>query len=537
MHYPTGQTQVRVSEFYIIETGTYNNIYHRPFRAHLTAEVESELYRTLNPLRPYTPSHFAGPATSFIKPDATPDGIVNIAGGWQAPRFRWVMKLDWSTPMRSRLVQVLTGYTDETATDLSYGLEISPNALFFINNSFIFRVDLINTPHGQIQQLSPLSGGQILLDPTYNGLMGRSIAMARPSDVVQVRALSQEPTFSALASDEMVIDGPTLTNEAKFSNRRNANPSTYISRILEGHRESFLKNKSYGFSNDNVIMDTMTATYDSTSTSDHFLNAIRNLNGHSIAGNSFTLNDLSQIDPNHRAKTVMVSSKSGIREHQLALARRHQAGESNEWSAATYLTQMAALIANAIPSIMADCAMQKVVLQSTNMAAGSHGRFLTTVASAHGFLKNLDMSEFIAQLIPRVETELLMALSYNGQAGVMVDISCELNGDTRVDLTIEGDHGCFVTPTFCDASYSPVIVGTFDRLNDIASMFHRVMENATEQYSGGMQAEPSILDSSGNTSSFDPNQFGARHYDDEYSHTDNGNRSSSGGVDELDSIL
>lgn len=537
MHYSPGQTQVRVSEFIVIETGTYNDIMHRPFRANLTAEVESELYRSLNPLRPYTPSHFAGHATSFIKPDATPEGIVNISGGWNVPRLRWVMKLDWVTQMGSRLVQVLTGYTDETAVDLSHGNRISPQALFYINNSFMFRVDTVNTPHGQIQQLSPASGGQILFDPHYNGLVGNNVTLARPSDVVQARALTQDTTFAALASDEFVIDGPTLTNEVKFSNRKNANPSTYIARILEGHRESYLKNKSYGFGNDNVIEDTMTATYDATSASDHFINAVRNLQGHSIAGNNFTLMDLARIDPAYETKMVTVSSRSASREQMNALAQRHQRGASDEWGASNYITQMAALIANAFPSIMADCAMQKVVLHSTNMVAGGMSRFNTTVSSAHGFLRGLDLSEFIAQLIPRVETELLMSLSYNGQAGIMIEIASELNGDTRVDLKVEGQHGFFVTPTFCDASYSPVIVGNFQRLSEIAAMFHRVMENATEQYAGSHYSEGSIVDQHGSTSSFNPQQHNSRHHEDEYSHTDGGSSPGRGDLDDLDNIL
>lgn len=244
MHNHPGQTQVRVSEFMIIETGTYNDIYHRPFRAHLTAQVENQLYQNLNPLRPYTPGHFSDAATAFIKPDATPDGMVQIAGGWAMPRLRWVMRLDWITSMRSNLVQVLTGYTDEAAADLSYGGQISPDARFFINNSFMFRLNVVPTPNGNVEQLTPITGGQLLVDPNYQGIVGHQRALARPSDVVQIRALNQESTFQHLAGDEYMIDGPSLTNETKFSARRNANPSTYISRILEGHRESYMKNKA-----------------------------------------------------------------------------------------------------------------------------------------------------------------------------------------------------------------------------------------------------------------------------------------------------
>lgn len=472
-------TQVRVNKFVVIETGTYNNIMHRPFRAHLSADVEQDLYSRLNPASKYSPSLFSGIATRFIQPDATPTGQVAIHGGWEMSRLRWVMELEWITGIGSQLIQIVTGYSD--VPDLSLSGLIDPNLPFYINNSFIFRRDIQRTPLGDNIVLSPVIGGQVLIDNHYNGLQSQNVGLARPSDVIQLGALYNNSLMDQLNDSEVFIEGPTLTNEAKLSMRKNANPATYISHVLDSHRRSYLSNRAYGANNDAVIEEAVQHSYDPMVSKDYFLKTLAGINGTAQVGNTFTLNDLARIDPNYPNVMVSWNSRTGDATSQKAMFARHHTGQSDGWEAPTYLTQVAATLANAVPGIMTDCALAKVHVTATNLDGG--GRFRIATPSANGFI-NIDLSHFLQTFIDRIETELLYNLSFGHEVSLALDINCDIVGDTRVDLTINGEHGYYVTPTFCDALSSPVVVGEFERVFDIANMFHKVMENTTENYQG-----------------------------------------------------
>lgn len=474
--------KVRVNKLLVIATGTYNDQFYRPFRAYLDGGLESELAERLNPHAPYSSNTFSGIATRFIKPDSSPHGVLNIDGGWNKPRMRWIAELEWIDSLGATTIQILTGYTS-SEIDLSYANTLDPNLEFFVNNSFMFRVMLTPTPQGTVRHITPISGGQIFINPHYAGIAGQQELLMRPIDIAQISAVNHEILGYGLDAD-VHISGSMVTNQAKLSRRSNASPATYMSRLLESHRRSYMTNQSQGGDATNIATDTINNAREHNITTDYFLNAISNLNGSSILVNHFNLNLIMQLDPSLRTEDrirVYRNESVGQKGSTLDIHQPHQTGNSTQWYGSDALTQAAATLAHAIPGIMAECTLSTITFMSNNYEGMVKG-FVSAIPHASGFLPDMDLRSFLETFRVRVEDELLFNLSHAHQRSLNVQVYSDILGDTRINLTLDNESGYYVTPTFCDSTFTPIKAYDQQHVFDLGHSFRRAMDITEDHY-------------------------------------------------------
>lgn len=475
--------KVRVNKLIVITTGTYNEMYYRPFRAYMDPEVEQELVERLDPTGGYNSSTFSGMATKFIKPDAITQGMIHIEGGWNKPRMRWIAEVEWLDSLGTTFVQILTGYTEHDF-DLSYANSLSPDLEFYINNSFMFRIMNVPTPQGIVPKLSPVTGGQIFANKNWNGFnTTQHEFLMRPSDVIQNMDLIRDPSFQLDSEHTYFIQASNVTNDSKLSKRSNASPSTYMSRLLEGHRRSYIQNQQSGGDDGDISMTAINNVRDGSLTTDYFLNSISSLQGLNYLTNGFTLKMLYMIDPSLNTENriqVFRNEPQMVKNSGLLIHQTHQTGNSSDWGGSDILTQSMATLAHAIPGIMADCALSSVTFMSSN-SSGGHA-FISTFASATGFLNGIDLRMFLETFKTRVEDELLYNLSYGHQKSLEVSIFSDILGDTRIELSLDGITDFKVIPTFCDSSFSPVKAYDQNHLVDLSSSFQRAMDITENRY-------------------------------------------------------
>jgi hypothetical protein len=147
----------------------------------------------------------------------------------------------------------------------------------------------------------------------------------------------------------------------------------------------------------------------------------------------------------------------------------HQTGQTADWGASDLNTSVATILSNAVPGMLMELALTKVILMATNRTIGCVIK--TTIIDVEGF-SNGDNSNAIAIFITRLENEVLRDISYNGSMDFAVEMHIDLLGETWIKLSLNGQPAIdYVTPSFCDALLTPVITSDDTRAMTLASDF------------------------------------------------------------------
>ena len=106
------------------------------------------------------------------------------------------------------------------------------------------------------------------------------------------------------------------------------------------------------------------------------------------------------------------------------------------------------------------------------------------------FNTGVDLSKEIQAFCFRLETELLRSLSYNNQISFVLDLTCDLLGDTSVELSINGQSPSWhVAPSFTDSLMDPVVTADYKVIHGLAKDFDTLMQEISENdstYGGGI---------------------------------------------------
>ena len=196
--------------------------------------------------------------------------------------------------------------------------------------------------------------------------------------------------------------------------------------------------------------------------SDPFINRISEVYGATNV-NKFTFNILKQIFP--YAESVTVAKLLAPTQKQTV----HVAGQTAEWSGADGVTHSATIISQAVPCIMMDLALTRLVFKSTNRSINCQPQ--TIFMDVHGFVSG-DLSRQIEIFRVRLETELLNDITFNNALDYAIDMNVDLLGETWLSISINGSPVYdYVTPSFADALMSPVITTNNDVIRSLASDF------------------------------------------------------------------
>lgn len=457
--------EVRVLKFIMQVTGTYNQQFRRPFQASLQADVQSQLQRVVSQYKRITAPVLAGVAESFLAPQAKVEGPADIPNGWTMPRLRFLLMVEFVRHDNTKLIEIITGYSEHN--DVSYGGNIDPNMRFVINNitkSAIIQYSVAVPGSHQSQVVNApgvVTTSHVFANHSYQHIQCPTSTLLRPEDVLG--EIENVPLRGGFDGGNYQDANGLLTSEATLSARRNASSPQYMAKFIDAYRMSTAGNQ-LTTSNDEIMSDVKAIVRTEDSMADDFLSLLRSRMQASITPNFFTLGVLEQIDPNvrHVMKLVEVSPQM--------LGSLHQAGLTANWDSAYIETQFATQLAQSLPGYLFDSLLFRFDFVATNHNTG--GEITVIPGNAAPMLEGFDLVQAMEKLRFRLETELFRALSHNSQLAFMVDVRCDLLGETWMMIKINSDPEChYVVPSFGDALISPVITGNRGVLQSMADNF------------------------------------------------------------------
>ena len=480
----TANPNMRVRRLLIQETGTYNRQYRRPFELNSGGGNISSLQEMVDSGVAITGATLAQHTPSLILPASVVESEIEIPGGWNERRARFMMEIEIKSNM-STVVEIITGFTDFVGFNKSGA--IANDMVFYINNVIQSREMNHNTPRGMVTNRSVYDASQVLTNFGFDSI-GNSVQqhLLRPMDVFR-----QQDMIAPELRD--VTDTRTvLTMRPNKSIRRNAVPTCYAARLLENMRSAALTNRDGMTFGDAPTINAAAAgsANEPLCSKDPFMRAIGGIMD-TTNTSSFSWRDLVTLDPNvqnDQITHVQFLSQTGQ-------AMVHTTGQTDAMGGSGPMDQVAALLSNSIPALMMETGLTFLQMLATNTDdTGFTGvvtdRTSPTKAKAFG---SADMATVYPAFEQRLIAEVLRPFSNFGQIPYTFEVICDLVGETRLRLKFDASDTCeYVTPSFADSMFSPVLTGRHsvkeEMAKDFAGLFSEVIPSNNQKFLNAMES-------------------------------------------------
>lgn len=494
-----GQRNMSITRVLLIDTGTYNDQFLRPYEMKITHQVEQEVRDRIQTSNgKFSNLTFHDIHNQILSPSEKPEAQVGIINGWETRRLRFLIEIEIDTKVGGKVIERVTGYTDHAGI---LNGNVDPNMTLFINNTARFREVTFMTPNGPVKQYQKADNSQIIADNTFQGIRSHQqyLSMMRPEDV-----------FGTIATQSYVdnvntIDVSHVVNHTATKNARsNNNPAEYLTSLYNAYQDAFVASSDFGQTSSDIYDQAKNAVRSPSAATDSFINAIRNIRGEmSLPTNHFRYADLLMLDPTIESRVTYITKTANV--ERFNHVPTHERGATQGWHGYDYHTSAANMIAQAIPGMMIDCGIAMIAFRSSNFAGGN--QFMSVVTAAEGFV-NVDLSNDISNFLRRVELELMTGLSLNHQIAFGIEVFSDFLNDSRITITINNESITFVMPTFCDSILSPVITMDRQRINGLAENLEYLLTdslNAKQDRLNSMQfAQPPSMPTNAYNTGTDP---------------------------------
>ena len=467
--------QIHIARVTLQESGTYNRQFSRPYEVVTTNDRMAAL-NTLedrignvcrtNPLAKIQGNLIAGLSGSLVVPSASYDHELMIPNGWNEQRLRFVVEVHIETHFGTD-VYFMQGYTDYAGVSMQGSAD--PKMTFFIN-SFI-KVNRAQDFSG----MSPMGYRDTITEAyqVVNGVFhaqygNNQVYSLRPEDVIAGIQSNYLNSMNSVYSNANVEDVRiNKAGESLRSRRSNGIPSNFLSKMVESYRSATTL-ADFGNGTDDIYSRAIQNCYEGTVYENPFIRAISALKQMPNA-TFFTLEDLAKIDPDVATRTEF---------HQLLeTVRLHRIGDTDDnWAQPRLETQLATIATHAVAGLMVDNMLIYVNMHCTTLTL--NGIPDTRVSPDIQGVTTADMRPYVAKFINRFETEVLPDLTMNGTIPVDLRITANLYGETRIEVSLDGNpHECFVTPSFCDSLMVPVVTTNNNDYHGLITGLEEVMNH------------------------------------------------------------
>lgn len=451
---------LRIKKLLIHQTGTYNQQYRRPYHTEVSGKTMNMLYERVSGSHKVLPTMMAGLANQFITPTATPESTVDIVGGWNECRMRFMMEIESTSYTGDKIVEVILGYTDHVG--VSHSGNVDRNMEFYINSIIQTREVNMPTITGVLATRAVSNNSHVLVNNGWSNIYSTPEHRIRPVDVYTTMSRSHMNT-----GDSVVLDTRAVNNNiAVKSSRANGTAARYVASILQNYLAAATA-MEFGQAQDSKdIYSTARGNADESSTAaDPFLSGISQIRQMPV-GNTFTFGDLLQLDPYVDNVTVVQFMLP------TEMASAHQTGLTASWEGSDRTTHVATILSQSVPGLLMDLALTRVVFMATNR--DFTGNTIISIIDCSGFTSG-DQSNALKMFEYRLETEVLKDISFDNQTDYAIKMQVDLLGETWIELSLDsGPSITYVTPSFCDALTVPVLTNNGDLAITVASDFESI---------------------------------------------------------------
>lgn len=480
-------TGARVVRLLTQETGTYNQQYSRPYNTVMDGDVLRLLTNKLeqSPNKAVSANTFAGITNSFLAPQATPEGNVNIVNGWGTKRIRFILTVEFDAQLSGKNTHYILGYTDFPG--ISHSGHFAPDMVFYINSIIQTRKSYINTPMGMREVETIADASQVLADNNFTNIYNPAQRYTmRPQDIV-TRMATSHLSSGYNDSDDSDLEpaivhntGSMLRQEAMKSRRSNNLASTYVANLMNsfamGVQTNHFGDPDSPSSDIKTLEIVRSQLGDSSAPIDPFLHMLSGITNR-VAGNSFTFGQLTQFDPN----VDNVSDHFIVPPAQMGSI--HQAGSTSHWNGSDISTQAAAILSQSVPAIMMDLLVSKIVFVSTNHGIG--GMPNTNITYGVSF-SNSDNTLNWPLFANRFEQEVMSNITFNYGMGYRVEMHVDLLGETFIQIQLGSQPSIdYVVPSFCDNLLTPIVTTQSNLATEVSREFEHLFDQVKNKFDPG----------------------------------------------------
>jgi hypothetical protein len=449
----------QVTEMTILEIGTHNNQFRRPFETHLDGNGLIMFKDKLQGAGAYAPAMLNGIANQFIMPSSQPETQLFIPEGWGTQRYRFHAKVRHNFRMGGWITEHISGYTNFPGIGHNGGF--APDMEFYVNSTLMVRESQEMTPMGIMPMFNVADNSHILVDNNWGGIgNGMNEQRMRPEDVFAAMSRTHLPAGTT------VIDGrSTMSNVAVKSARSNNLAPVFMANVLENYRNA-KESEEFGQGEQQILSQARGYAADNQVGKDPFLAAISQIRGTPL-GNTFRWGDLERLDPNTTHVTTFI--QMGIAEK----AETHWAGQTADWGSADPTTLASTILSQSVPSLMMDMDLTELVFKVTNNVMGSGLAFVPFHARS---FTSLPVQPIVDQFEIRLKHEILMDLTYNNQIAFDLEMKMDLYGESWIKISLNNaPFTDYCVPSFADALTVPVVTNQAQNALTIAEDFDSLL--------------------------------------------------------------
>lgn len=474
---------LRIERLLLQETGTYNDQYIRPYETTMDGNVQNAIINTVSNMDTpvLDPFVFSNVANSFIKRQAAPEAKAGIANGWNQRRIRFMLVVSYDFHTGGNKREYIMGYTDFNGITTAGAL--APDMVFHINSNVSTRTLVMQTPMGLQEVENIIDSNQYLQSATEPSIYNpNKVFSLRPSELYLY--MGDPLTYNGMQAGDG--DFRTVINKSgSIVNRSLNTPSNYTTQVVNNVFHQANRNAD-GISKSKALEYARASDYSSVSgESDYnnnramawnnpFISAISSVRGNVPMTNTFTYKDLIAIDPNVNAVTQYAALD--VRK----MSQVHVAGQTSDWHGSDISTKVAASLSHSVPALLMECLITKIFFKSTNHHI--NGQMVTQVIHGNSFSK-MDMTLHYERFKQAFETLVLNEITYNNSLSYAIEMNVDLLGETWIKISIDNKGTYeYVTPSFSDGLFAPMITSNFNKLAEIGNDFSVLYDTVVEGF-------------------------------------------------------
>lgn len=464
---------VMLMDMQMILSGSYNQMYRSTYAFDSSgAALNSFIGKVINngDLM-VTANSLAGNTTDLISPRIDASRPVQIPNGWGEQRVRFVLTVKVSDQLGSETIYYFQGYSHHNGVSEATGY-IDENMPLVLNSYIAVKRMPVNSPIGIILQDVVSQSGQILSSPGWTGIASPTEYMIRPQDMFNgLKAMYLTADNGSGMNSISTVANTMLRPTPQVNTRFNNIPTGYMSRMLKSYAASTIQS-GFGTSDEGVLSTACGKVSENNLDDNPFLMQLAMAKGSNLT-NVFTMRDLIRLDATFGTRVNIIN-------HKGARFQQHIAGQTANLNGSDANTKTAVVLANAVPALMMELFINKIMFTSTNHSINS--QITTTIVDAKT-VTTADMTRFFTIFIERLREEILFDVTHGNQESFMLEMMCDVYGETRIKLQV-GASGLYeyAVPTFADAAVSPVVAADKMYFNNMAQSFESVLNHTVDAF-------------------------------------------------------
>lgn len=489
IHIPQQNLNVRIVEFILIQTGSYQEQYLRPITVNTDFRVAKALEETTEGGRNLDITTLEDVASSVFVGRTQTEGNSQIANGWRSRRFSFLMRVIEEPKFQtgSQNERIFFGYTDhcdESGRGLSSDMRIYFNSELTISTTVTPNAAGVPTPRSRV-----MSSTQIVSPQDLMGSQGQLIHLLRPEDIFYHsfdQGIAQEFTrngfvpgkIQSISDQRSTSTYGGRTGTFKLNNRNDNSPSRFLQRAMRGYAHGIKESRELDSEmiDESVILSNAGGyTKNPEMHQITFFNILKEDCGYLEQG-FVRYGDLCSVFPqlDQTAGYAMDDGRS--------LRRLSTIDDSENWNGGEEHHIAPSMLAQIVPSIMMENYIRQIDF-TVNPGNGVGQYFIDIDYQRTRMISDNLPDEVVNQSINefrrRLELDVLNYITHRNQVYCQIAMNTNLMSESVINIAFDSQPITpYVAPTFSDGLFNHLATHNLSTQQQVCSDMNWLMKES-----------------------------------------------------------